>query len=327
VLRRCTLQRMRATYWIMIVVAAFGWGSGGIATRAAFAEGVGPWTLVALRVAIAAVLVVVVLFARRSPLPTGAVLRYGFVQAVFNLTVPYVLFTFAYDEASAGFVGLLAALIPLATAVFANFILPDEPLTVGKLVALFVAFTGVAALLLSGDSGLAEGGRPLVAVGLGLTSVASIGYAGVIAKKHAGSYDSVMLTGLQFGYAAVWLLVAMLFIEGAPTDVTANGWWLVLTLAVVATFMPFLLFYWLIQHISATDGSLIGYLVPFVALVGGIVLLGEQLQMGIVIGGALVLVGMIMSDREARKNRVWASGCHVAGFETPRGDRRSSDCD
>lgn len=296
-----TLGRMRATYWIMIAVAALGWGAGGIATRAAFAEGVGPWTMVAMRVLIAALLVFVVLALRRSPLPNRKVVRFGLIQAVFNLTVPYVLFTFAYDEASVGFVGLLAALIPLATSVFANFMLPDEPMTRGKLVALFVAFSGVAALLLSGDSGLTEGGRPLVAIGLGLTSVASIGFAGTFAKRHAAYYDPIEMTGLQFGFGAFWLVAAMLLIEGVPTDVSANGWWLILILAVAATFIPFLLYFWLLQHISATDASLIGYLVPFVGLVGGIMLLDEQLQVGIMVGGALVFIGMILSDREGRR--------------------------
>ncbi|MFV1971875.1 MAG: DMT family transporter, partial [Acidimicrobiia bacterium] len=262
---------MRATYWILIVVAALGWGSGGILTRAAFAEGVETWTMVALRVAIAALLVLVVLIARRSPLPTGVVLKYGFVQAVFNLTIPYVLFTFALAEASAGFVGLIAALIPLATSFFANFMLPDESMTLRRFIALLVGFSGVAALMLSGDSGLAEGGRPLVAIGLGLICVVSVGYAGAFAKKHAGSYDPTMLSGIQFGFAAVWLVAAMFAIEGAPTDISANGWWLILALAIAATFMPFLLFYWLIQHIPVTNASLVGYIVPFVALIGGIV--------------------------------------------------------
>jgi drug/metabolite transporter (DMT)-like permease len=298
---------MRSTYWLLIVVAALGWGSGGIATRAAFAEGVGPWTLIAMRVLIAFLFVVAVLVVQRSKLPTREVVRFGLIQAVFNLTIPYVLFTFAYGEASAGFVGLLAALIPLSTSVFANFMLPNEPLTPRRLAALFVAFSGVAALLLSGDSGLAEGGRPLLAIGLGLTAVVSVGYSGAFAKKYAGTYDPIMLSGLQFGFSSIWLIAAMLVIEGAPTDVSSTGWWLILALGLAATFMPFLVFFWLLQHISATDASLIGYLVPFVGLIGGVILLGEQLQAGIIIGGALVAAGMYLADREGRRSAAMAT--------------------
>ncbi len=297
---------MQLKYWIWVIVAAIGWGFGGIATRAAFNEGVGVWTMIAVRTAIAALLVLLVLIGQRSPMPNKQVLAHGAVQALFNLTIPYVLFTFAYGEASAGFVGLLAALIPLATAVYANFMLPNEPLTAAKVVGLFVAFSGVAALLLSGDSGLSEGGRPFLAVGLGMTAVISIGYGGTFAKRYAGSYSPIMLTGVQFGLSAGVLLVAMAVLEGMPTDVTARGWGLMTFMAVAATFMPFLLFFWLLQYISATDASLIGYLVPFVALIGGIILLDEQLQAGIIIGGVLVFTGMVLADRAGRKAEISA---------------------
>lgn len=293
---------MRGTYWILIVVAALGWGSGGIATRAAFDEGVGAWTLIGMRVLIAAALVAIVLIAMRSPWPSRTVLRFGLIQSVFNLTVPYVLFTFALEEASAGFVALIAALIPMATSVFANFMLPNEPLTPRRLFALFVAFTGVAALLLSGDSGLAEGGRPLIAIALGLISIVSVGFSGAFAKKHAGTYDPIMLAGLQFSIASIWLVAAMVAVEGLPTAVSLEGWMLILVLAIPATFVPFLVYFWLLQHISATNASLVGYIVPFVGLIGGIVLLGEQLQPGIIGGGVLVGAGMFLADRETRRH-------------------------
>jgi drug/metabolite transporter (DMT)-like permease len=292
---------MRPIYWLAIVVASAGWASGGLATRAAFAEGVGAWTMVAMRILIAAVLVGILILARRTPMPTAAVVGFGLVQAVFNLTIPYVLFTFAYNEASAGFVALLAALIPISTAVFANFMLPAEPLTAGKFLGLFVAFTGIAALLLSGDSGLSESGRPVLAVGLALTGVASVGFSGVFAKKHAGTYDPSMMTWLQFAFAAIWLTIAMFAIDGAPTDVSAIGWALIVLMAVAASVLPFLLFYWLLQYVSATNTSLIGYLVPLFVLTGGLLLLDEELQPGIIIGGILVFVGIVLADRENRR--------------------------
>ncbi|MGI9667163.1 MAG: DMT family transporter [Acidimicrobiia bacterium] len=292
---------MRPIYWFAIIVASLGWAYGAIGTRLAYGEDVGPWTQVGMRISIAAVLVALIIVVRKIPMPSRAELKYGLNQAIFNLTIPYVLFTFAYDEASAGFVGLLAALIPISTAAFANFMLRDEKLTFAKFIGLFVAFTGVAALLLSGDSGLSEGGRPVVAVGLGLTAVASIGYAGAFAKKHTGEYNPTMLTGLQFGYATIWLLVAMLAIEGLPTDVSGAGWAIIISMAVASTVLPFLILFWLYKHISATDASLTGYLVPFITLAGGLLLLDEELQRGIIIGGILVLIGIVLADLDTRR--------------------------
>jgi drug/metabolite transporter (DMT)-like permease len=131
--------------------------------------------------------------------------------------------------------------------------------------------------------------------------VASIGYSGVHAKRVSGQYEPLTMTGLQFGFAALVLVPAMFLIDGAPTDVSSTGWTLMVTMAVVSTFMPFVLFFWLLQHITATQTSLVGYLVPIVALVGGILFLDEQLQIGIVAGGVLVFAGMIYADRHSRR--------------------------
>ena len=98
---------MNPRYWLAFFVAALGWGTGGIATRAAFERGVGGWTMVTLRIVIAALLVALLLLVqRRLTVPDRPTLRVGVMMAVYNLAIPYVLFTFAYDNASAGFVGL-----------------------------------------------------------------------------------------------------------------------------------------------------------------------------------------------------------------------------
>lgn len=292
---------MRPLYWIALIVASFGWAFGGILTRAAFDEGVGEWTMVAVRIVIATVLVGIVLVVRRTRMPAPVVIRYGLIQAIFNLTIPYVLFTFAYTEASAGFVGLLTALIPMSTATWAHFMLHDEPLTLRKAAGLLVAFSGVGFLLLSGDSGLAEGGRPALAVALALSAVAAIGFSASFAKKHAGEYDPTTMTGLQFGFSAIWLTIAMFAFEGAPTDISASGWWLMIGMAVASSFLPFMIYFWVLQHVSATDVALTGYIVPFITLTGGILLLDEQLQPGIAIGFALVFIGLILTDRATRR--------------------------
>lgn len=292
---------MRPIHWLAIIAASAGWSSGGILTRFAYQEGVGPWTQVSIRVVTAAIVVGAIVLIQRNGMPSRTVLRYGLLQAAVNLTIPYILFTYAYDEASAGFVGILAALIPLSTAVFAHFMLPDEPLTIRKVAALFVAFAGIIFLLLSGDSGLSEGGRPALAVGLALVAVCSVGFASVFAKTHAGEYEPTTMAGLQFGFSALWLVALTLAIEGAPTDVTQLGWVFMVTAGLTATVTPFLIFFWIIQHVSATNVSLTGYMVPVITLVAGLILLDEELQLGIVVGGLLVAVGMVLSDRESRR--------------------------
>lgn len=288
--------------WAAIAAAALAWGTNGVATRAALGDGVPPIALVAIRAVLATAILYALLRLRGRTAPSDlATWSGGLVQGVFQLSIPFVLFTLAYENASAGFVGLLVALIPLGTALLAHFLLPDEPLHLAKVAGLAVAFAGVAFLLLSGDSGLDEGGKPLLAAALALGSVISISFAGVYAKGRATEFDAMELTFMQFAIGIVLIGSTMLIAEGLPGAISVWGWMLIIYMTVVGSVVPFLLFFWLLQQVSATKASLVGYVVPLISLIAGIVLLDEKLQLGIAVGGVLILAGVVLTDRAERR--------------------------
>jgi drug/metabolite transporter (DMT)-like permease len=287
--------------WSAIGVAGLGWGTSGVATRAALSAGVPEFAMVTVRTAIAALLVGGYLIARRRHVGSDATAwRAGAVLGVWNLAVPFLAVTFALRHASAGFVGLLVAMIPLATAALAHALLPDEPMDLAKAVGLLTALGGVAFLLLSGDSGLAIGGRPVLAFALTFVAVMSVSWASIYAKQRVDRYDAVELTGTQLVVAAGLMIVITGPVEGLPEAFSAWAWALLLYLAIAGSVIPFLAFFWVLRHVSATKASLIGYLVPLVALVSGITLLDEQLQFGLVVGGLLILAGVFLTDRAER---------------------------
>ena len=293
---------MQLRIWAAIGGAAFAWGTTGVATRAALNEGVPPIAMVTYRAILATVILWTMLKARGWRVPRDrSTWSTGLVQGVFQLSLPFVLFTLAYENASAGFVGLLVALVPLGTATIAHYLLPDEPMTTAKAVGLTLAFFGVAFLLISGDSGLEDQGKPLVAAVLALGAVSSISFAGVFARGRAESIDPLELTWMQFTVGIVLVGGVMLVYEGLPGSISPWGWTLIGYLAVIGSIVPFLLFFWLIKNVPATKASLIGYVVPLVALGAGIVLLDEELQVGIAVGGVLILTGVVLTDRAERR--------------------------
>jgi len=293
---------MLARVWGAILLASFAWGTNGVATRAALNDGVPPVAIAAIRAIFATLLLWALLRLRGRRIPSSrATWASGIVQGVFQLSVPFVVFTLAYQNASAGFVGLFAALIPLGTALAAHFMLPDEPLHLAKVGGLLVAFIGVGLLLLSGDSGLEEGGRPLVAAGLSVVSVTSISYAGVYAKRHSDRFDPLELTFMQFTIGVFVIGSVMLVFEGLPGTISAWGWMLLVYMSVVGSVLPFLLYFWLIQQVSVTKASLVGYIVPLISLFAGILLLDERLQVGLGVGGMMILAGVILTDRSERE--------------------------
>ena len=291
--------------WLALLIASLGWGTAGVATRVVLDEGVGPYTVAALRSALAAVVVVVFLVARRSGLPRSPeAWKVGLAMGISNLAIPYVFSTIALQYASAGFLGLTTALIPLFTALLAHLALADERLSTMKVAGLILGFAGVAALLGSGDSGLAGGGKPVVAGFLSLVAVASIAVGGVYAKHHAGAYQPLEVTGVHFVSGSIVIVAAMLIVEGASPGPSGKAWVLLGYMAVFTTFLPFVLYYWMLRSVSATFASIAGYLVPPIAVISGMVFLDERLQPGIVLGGLLILAGVLVTDRAERRGRV-----------------------
>ena len=225
-----------------ILISGVGWGTEGVATRAAFQEGIGPYSVAMLRAVIAAVASYAYLaVTRQLHRPDRLLWRQGIFQGVMHLAVPWVLLTLAYERASAGFVALLVTLIPLTTAVMAHFTL-RERLGPGLLAGFVVAALGVAVLVLSGDSGLAVGGAPVVASVLTLVAVLAIVASTIYAKRDAGAYDPTQLTALQMAIGAVLIAVILPFVGGVSLDITARGWAVMLFLAIGATVIPYLCF-------------------------------------------------------------------------------------
>lgn len=284
--------------WSAVLLTSVGWGTALVATRVALAEGLGPLPIIATTSTIAAAAVVFfVIVTGHGPSIGRIEMRVGIVMSLLSVTLPFASRSFALQYASAGFVGLATALVPLATAITAHFLLADEPLKPITMVGLGTALVGVAVLVLSGDSGIGEAGRPGLAGALAMVGVMSVALGSVYAKRHAGEYSVLGVAGVQFTIGALLAIGVTLAVEGLPHGTTTVGWASLTYIGLIGTFMPVVLYYWLIRHVTVTYSTIIGYIVPLVAVSIGVLALGEQLQPGIVIGGALILAGVVVTDR------------------------------
>ncbi len=283
--------------WAVVLLTSFGWGTAPVLIRVALDEGLEPLAITAANSIIAAIAVMVFLGFVRSGVTIGRIeLRIGAVMSILSVVLPFLSRNLALEYASAGFVSLMTALVPLITAVGAHFVLADEPLRAATVGGLVLGLAGVAALVLSGDSGIGEGGNPAIATGYALIGVVSVSAGAVYAKRHAGEYSVLGVSGTQFVIGSVLASIAMLIGEGIPANPSGTGWLSLIYIGVIGTFMPVALYYWLLRHVTVTYSTIIGYVVPFVAVVVGIIALGEQLQPGIILGGALIFAGVVITD-------------------------------
>ncbi|MFH2073191.1 MAG: DMT family transporter [Actinomycetota bacterium] len=298
--------------WLVVLLISLGWGTLPIVIRVALEEGVGPLAVAAATSVVAAVAVVAFLAVTRRGVLIGRMeIRIGVVLSLLSVVLPNVLRPLALEHSGAGFFSLASALVPLVTVVIAHFVLASEPLKAVTLGGLVMGLAGVAVLVLSGNTGIGKEGNPVLAGLFALGSVVSVSASSVFAKRFSGRYSVMGVSGVQFAVGSVIVASLALGWEGVPPNPSLLGWGSLFYLGIFGTFMPVVLYYWLLQHVTVTYSTIIGYIIPFIAVVLGWLLLDEQIGWGILVGGALILIGVVITDliriRQARREASAAS--------------------
>lgn len=197
-----------------------------------------------------------------------------------------------------GVAAILQALVPIVTAVWALFLL-GERLSLPGAVGVGIGFLGISLVIQPDPNNLLGGdtlGRLLIVV-----QVISVSLGGVIVQRATPTIDRVPLTGWSMLLGAVVLhLVSLgtgeLPSTGAfvPTSIGA-----VLYLGIFSTAIAFYIFFYILEVHGAFQASLVSYLVPVVATLVGVFVLGESISLLTYAGFGLVAVGFVLLKREA----------------------------
>lgn len=178
--------RRSGRVWSAILVVSILWGTMGFATQAALRQGLTPYRLTALRMALASLILIVYLIATRTKVRASPhLLSDGVVTALGQVVMPSVLFATALQRLPASAVCLLYALVPAATIVW--FRLSSRTRSLGSTagVGLGLAFAGTVLVVLnSTPRGHSPGDTYL---GLGMVAAAVVVTSGhsLYAKRHA----------------------------------------------------------------------------------------------------------------------------------------------
>lgn len=262
-------------------------------------EYIPPLLFAAFRYSVAAVLLLAyALLATDDWRPTGrdnqlAILGGG----VFLVTGNGLLFI-GQQTVPSGVASILQALVPIATALWALALL-GERLSLPGAVGVVVGFLGISLVVQPDPNNLFAGdtlGR-LIIVG----QVISVSLGGVIIQRAAPSMGRVGMTGWAMLLGATLLHGLSFGIGEAPGgDLTAPVAILaVLYLGIFSTALAFYIFFYILEVHGAFQASLITYLVPIVATLVGVFVLGETISVLAVGGFALVAIGFGLLKRDA----------------------------
>ena len=277
-----------------IVVLASIWGASFMFIKVMLDE-LGPVAIAWLRLGGGALLILAVVAAQRTHVPRNA--RYWrdvTTVALVAAAMPLVLIPWGERSISSQLAGLLNGTTPLWVAALANAALPAERLDRRATFGLALGFAGVLAVigpdvLDLGDSST-QGALAVVLATLGY------GAGAVFVRWRLAGEDSTLIAGSQSAIAFVLLTPLLLAGEGMPRVGTLSGRVLLASaaLAFLASGVAYIIYYWLLANLHATQASLVTYLIPLAALFWGWLALDESIGVGAVPGLVLIAAGVYL---------------------------------
>jgi drug/metabolite transporter (DMT)-like permease len=259
-----------------------------------------PATMMMLRLALAASLLLVVLAAQRGARATVHDMRRlgweGFGLGVVNGAIPFTLIAWGEKYIDSGVAAIANASMPIFVVVLAIRFKPSERVRGLRLAGFLVGLVGVGVL-----AGVHPEGGWWGVAGTMAVVVASVSYA---VGALWGQRLVVRTSGLILAATTMLgglLALLPLGLWQLPSHVP--GWkesGSVVALAVIGTALAQIILYRVLRSDGAARVSLVTYLLPATALIYGVLLLGEPLTWQELAGMVLILGGVALGSGAVR---------------------------
>lgn len=302
-----TNRTLGPTEWLLLIGLSILWGGSFFLYAVGLSE-LPPFTLVLGRVALAALVLLLVVYAsgRRLPLQPRLLGGYLLLGGISN-AIPFSLIAWGQTQIPSGLASILNATTPMFTILVAHLLTRDDRLTANRAVGVLLGLVGVSVLM---GPDLLRGLDPYSLGQLAVLGAAlCYGFATNYGRRFAQQSPLVNAAGMLAG-ATVWLLPLSLLLE-QPWTLTPGivGWGAVLGLALLSTALAFLIYFRILAAAGATNIALVTFLVPVSAIALGALFLGERLGWDALAGMGLIFLGIAAVDgRLLRGVRRWLAG-------------------
>jgi drug/metabolite transporter (DMT)-like permease len=278
--------------FLLLVTLAALWGGSFVFMRVAV-PALGAVPLAYVRVSIAAVVLLAIAFAQRRIPPFRTRWRDLAVVGVVNSAIPFSLFCYAEQYLSASAGAVLNATSPFFVAI-AGALWLAQPVTKTKVAGIALGIVGV--IVLVGLQPGATSDQVLVAVAACLVAAVCYALAGVYTKRALSDVPSHAIACASQVFAALALMPLLPFttIPGPLTPVVVAN---VLALAIGSTAIAYLIYFKLIADVGPQRALTVTFLIPLFGVLWGALFLGEPLTQNLLVGGALVVAGTIVTVR------------------------------
>jgi drug/metabolite transporter (DMT)-like permease len=220
------------------------------------------------------------------------------IMALAGVAGYHISLNYGQQHVSAGVAALIIAAMPVMVALLSARLL-GESITPAKRTGIGMALAGVAVLTLFGTAGTT---LKVSGVGGAVVVLSPISWSiyTVLAKPLAAKYGGLPVTAWTMTVGTVLVLPFTLpSTLGGLDRMDGSDWAWITFLALGCTVYAYAVWNLALAKLEASSTAAWVYLVPLFSLAWGWVLLGERLTPWVILGGALVLGGVILTERVA----------------------------
>ncbi len=222
------------------------------------------------------------------------------LMGVFGGSMYFFSENTALKYSTAANVSIIVCVSPLVTSFLVSLLYKKEKPTHLQFFGSFIAFVGMALIVMNGNLVLHL--NPLGDF-LAFLGAFSWGCYSLFSKRMTSRYDSLFLTRKVFGYGLLSTLPYFLFVCPLKTDAGVLGqnvvWLNLLYLALVPSLLCFFLWNWALPKLGTIRTTNMLYIQPFFTMLIAAWLLCERITPMAVVGAVVLTVGMFLAIRQA----------------------------
>jgi drug/metabolite transporter (DMT)-like permease len=204
------------------------------------------------------------------------------------------LIVWAQTRIDSSVAGILNSTSPLFTMVIAHLLTSDDRMSPQKLIGCLIGMVGVIVMI--GMEFVYELGSGVAGQLAMLGATCSYGFAAVYGRRFDTGSNKASDAGMLCG--ATLLILPVAFVIDAPWTLSPGVYSIsaLVSLALLSTAVAFVVWFRLITTAGPSNTSLVTFLIPFTALGLGILLLGEKTSLGSLLGLAIILAGLAVTQ-------------------------------
>ncbi len=291
-----TRGKTSSSSWLpAYLILGFVWGCSFIFIKLGL-EFLTPFGVAFVRCALGALTLLLIAKRRGYSLPKNPMVRlHLWVVAVLLNVIPGIFYAWAETVVTSVLAGIINAVTPLMTLLAIMAVNRQEKPKAFQVIGLFIGFLGVLTVL-GAWNGL--GDNPLWAIVVLMSAVTCYGisfpYTRRFVMPHGLKSESIV--SMQLLLAAVTLLPFFLFNGVERYEYMPGPLLAMLALGVFGSGLAYLWNFKVMELAGSAIASSVTYLTPVVAIIVGIIFLGEKVTWYEPVGGLIVLLGAAIAQ-------------------------------